>query len=289
VDPPLAIGYTFTVSPGAPQFAGVYVPVALAHGQSTFNVSYGGFTGTVQAGTPFSFLTQAAAGVSAFTLSGIGASANVNAASATAFTAGLIFVPPSASTTGPLTVTITPLVQTQTQTITFNSTAPVTATVGGIYTVSATASSGLPVTFSLDPSSTAGACTISGATVSFTGPGNCVIDATQAGDAAYSANTAMQTVVVTLPSTAAAIRALTLEYIEGSTVYEDSSAKKQDLFVAETDLVCAPLALVSPKLTKAQDKALIELYEAGLGALDSEGLLDSAAVATLTAAASALP
>ena len=45
------------------------------------------------------------------------------------------------------------------QTITFTSTAPSDATVGGpSYTPSATATSGLPVSFSIDASSTAGAC-----------------------------------------------------------------------------------------------------------------------------------
>jgi hypothetical protein len=288
IDPPLAIGYMYSLSPAAPQFAGVYIPVAQAHGQSTFNVSYGGFTGTVQAGTPFSFLTQAPAGVSTFTLSGISPSANLDATSPTAFTAGLVFVPPSASAGDPLTITITPLIQTESQTITFTSSAPTTATVGGTYTVSATASSGLPVTYSIDSSTTPGACTINGAMVSFTGAGNCVIDATEAGDAAYSSVTASQTVVVTLPSTAATIRALTLEYVEASTLYQDSGKPKMEAYVGETDLICAPLAVVSPKLTKAQDTNLIDLYKRGLAELNSEGLLTSTEVATLTAAASEL-
>lgn len=109
IDPPLATGYTYTVNANSPPFAGVNIPVALAHGQSTFNVSYGGFTGTVQAGTPFSFLARAPAGVSSFTLSGINASANLDATSPTAFTAGLIFLPPSAATTGPLAIAIEPI------------------------------------------------------------------------------------------------------------------------------------------------------------------------------------
>ena len=73
------------------------------------------------------------------------------------------------------------------QTITFTSTAPAGATVGGpTYTVTATASSGLTVTFTIDASA-ASVCTISGSTVSFTGAGTCVIDANQAGDANYNA------------------------------------------------------------------------------------------------------
>ena len=73
------------------------------------------------------------------------------------------------------------------QTITFTSTAPVGATVGGAtYTVTATASSGLPVTLTIDPSASA-VCSISGSTVSFIGAGTCVIDANQAGNANYNA------------------------------------------------------------------------------------------------------
>jgi hypothetical protein len=94
--------------------------------------------------------------------------------------------------------------------------------------------------------------------------------------------------VVTLPGTAAAICSLTLEYVEASTVYEDSKPGQQKLDVAATDLICASLALVSPKLTKAQDTALIDLYKAGVAALDKEGLVNSTQVATLDAAASAL-
>jgi hypothetical protein len=70
------------------------------------------------------------------------------------------------------------------QRITFTSTAPASATVGGVsYTVAATGgASGNPVTFS---SGVPTVCTISGATVSFTGAGTCTIDANQAGNADY--------------------------------------------------------------------------------------------------------
>jgi hypothetical protein len=72
------------------------------------------------------------------------------------------------------------------QTITFTSTAPQDATVGGpTYTVTATASSGLAVTFTIDAAASS-VCSISGSTVSFTAVGTCVIDANQAGDANYN-------------------------------------------------------------------------------------------------------
>jgi len=72
------------------------------------------------------------------------------------------------------------------QTITFTSTAPAGATVGGpTYNVTATASSGLAVTFTIDAEARS-VCSISGSTVSFTAVGTCVIDANQAGNANYN-------------------------------------------------------------------------------------------------------
>jgi hypothetical protein len=71
----------------------------------------------------------------------------------------------------------------KTQEINFTSTAPGSATVGGsTYTVAATATSGLAVSFG---SGTPTVCTVSGATVSLVGAGQCTIDATQAGSASY--------------------------------------------------------------------------------------------------------
>jgi hypothetical protein len=73
------------------------------------------------------------------------------------------------------------------QTISFTSTAPAGATVGGpTYTVTATASSGLTVALTID-STASSVCSISGSTVSFVSTGTCVIDANQAGNANYNA------------------------------------------------------------------------------------------------------
>lgn len=72
------------------------------------------------------------------------------------------------------------------QTINFTSTPPAGATIGGRFTVAATASSGLAVSFSADGSS-AGICAVSGASVSFTGNGTCVVDADQSGNGSYQA------------------------------------------------------------------------------------------------------
>ncbi|MDA8355811.1 MAG: HYR domain-containing protein [Actinomycetota bacterium] len=91
-------------------------------------------------------------------------------------------------------------VQVATQTISF--TGPASGTAGGEATLSATGGgSGNPVVFSVDSSSGAGVCSVSGtdgSTVDFTGPGSCVIDANQAGNAEYlAAATVSWTVTVT--------------------------------------------------------------------------------------------
>lgn len=82
-------------------------------------------------------------------------------------------------TVGPGAPTLSP------QTISFTSTAPGGAVVGGpAYTVAASASSGLAVVFTI-ASASAGVCTVSGATVSLVGAGTCTINANQAGNASY--------------------------------------------------------------------------------------------------------
>ena len=66
------------------------------------------------------------------------------------------------------------------QTVSFTSTAPEAANVGGpTYTPTATSSVGLTVAITLAPSSSG--CSLSAGVVSFTGNGNCLIDANQAG------------------------------------------------------------------------------------------------------------
>ena len=68
------------------------------------------------------------------------------------------------------------------QAITFETTPPTNALVGGTYTVVAAASSGLPVTFS---SGSPSVCTVAGATISFAAAGTCLVDADQAGDTSF--------------------------------------------------------------------------------------------------------
>ena len=75
----------------------------------------------------------------------------------------------------------------RTQTISFTSTPPASAAVGGpTYTVSATASTGLAVTFTIDAAS-AGVCALSGSVVLMIGGGTCTINANQAGNGTYHA------------------------------------------------------------------------------------------------------
>jgi len=83
------------------------------------------------------------------------------------------------------------------QTLVITSTAPASPLIGATYTVTATGgASGLAVTFAIDTASTSGACTISGATITFTGVGACIVDANQAGNANYAAAAQVQQAIV---------------------------------------------------------------------------------------------
>jgi len=81
------------------------------------------------------------------------------------------------------------------QTITFGAIA--SAKVGGSAVVVATGGgSGNPVIYSLDPLGTPGSCSIDADTVTFLAAGNCIVIATQAGNANYLAMTDSLTIVV---------------------------------------------------------------------------------------------
>ncbi|HLY91390.1 MAG TPA: hypothetical protein VKQ27_20580, partial [Acetobacteraceae bacterium] len=85
---------------------------------------------------------------------------------------------------GPPSKSGTPLI---TQAISFTSSPPSPAAVGGTYAVTAAGGkSGKPVTFSID-AATSSVCSVSGSIVTFNKPGSCVIDANQAGGAGYQA------------------------------------------------------------------------------------------------------
>jgi outer membrane protein OmpA-like peptidoglycan-associated protein len=94
-----------------------------------------------------------------------------------------------------------------TQTVAFDSSAPAPAVLGGTYTPSAIATSGLAVTISVDPSSGV-VCSMTSGVVSLNEAGLCVLDANQAGNGQYpvaaQANQAfnvVQTQTVTFTST----------------------------------------------------------------------------------------
>ncbi len=78
------------------------------------------------------------------------------------------------------------------QSVSFTTPAPANSLVGGSYTPTATATSGLPVAISVDSTSTVGACSLNGSTVDFTGPGQCVVDANQPGSSIFVAATQQQ-------------------------------------------------------------------------------------------------
>ena len=108
-------------------------------------------------------------------------------------TPGTLTAPNYTFTTGPsATLTITRAAQS----VTFTSTPPASPAYGGSYTPAATATSGLPVAFSIDASSTSGACQLSAGTVSFTGTGTCIIDATQPGNTDYSSAAQQQPLTI---------------------------------------------------------------------------------------------
>ncbi|MDE1884853.1 MAG: hypothetical protein KGH92_02965, partial [Xanthomonadaceae bacterium] len=108
------------------------------------------------------------------------------------------------------------------QTITFTSTAPAPAVLGGpSYTGTATASSTLPVTLNVDAGSVS-VCslndTVSGSTVTFISTGTCTIDANQAGDANYNAAPqAQQSFAVSLGTVALVFTAQPANVAQGTT------------------------------------------------------------------------
>jgi len=89
----------------------------------------------------------------------------------------------------------------QGQTISFTSTNPSPGAVGGTYTPTASATSGLIVAITIDASST-GVCSLSGVIVTFDAVGTCTIDADEVGDSTYEpASQVQQSVTVTAPAT----------------------------------------------------------------------------------------
>jgi hypothetical protein len=156
---------TFTSAPTSPTFGGATYTVTATGGASGNPVTFASATATVctVSGSTVTFVAAGTCTISADQAS----STNYDAAPQ---------------------VQQTFSVAKGNQTITFTSTAPSSATVGGpTYAVTATASSGLTVIFT---SATSAVCTVSGSTVTFVAAGTCTINANQAGNGNY--NTAPQ-------------------------------------------------------------------------------------------------
>ena len=150
-------------------------------------------------GTARAAINGANLGVNSLTLGDLGTINGTwgSSASTATFTNNTFFAPP----TGYLNVATDTR---STQTISFTSTAPTNAEVGGTtYSPAATSTSGLPVDFTIDASA-ASVCTINAGEVSFIGAGTCVINADQAGNENYLPATQVQQsfTVSNAPSTA---------------------------------------------------------------------------------------
>jgi outer membrane protein OmpA-like peptidoglycan-associated protein len=175
---------------GAPSILGLSPASGLSSGGDTVTITGTGFTaasavafGTTPASsyivsTPTTIIATAPAGspgaIDVSVINPVGTSAT-SAADQFTYTANTTAAAPT------------------TQTITFTSQPPSAPSLGSTYTVSATAPGG-SVSFNLDASSSG--CSLSGAVVTFTGFGTCIIDASTLANTDYLAATATQSVVL---------------------------------------------------------------------------------------------
>jgi len=173
------------------------------------------------------------------------------------------------------------------QTITF--TAPATGTVGGSALLAPTASSGLPVTLNVDTATTNNACSVSGDTVNYLGSGNCVLDATQAGNAEYQAATEVQqTISVSSAVSSASLAALTLSYVQSSAKYRALTSAQQRAVTAGVAGLTSLLKLIQPDTPPTVTAGLIRLFKVGVAVLMRGGWLTTSQSVTLAADASQL-
>ncbi|MDI1352410.1 MAG: Ig-like domain-containing protein, partial [bacterium] len=91
----------------------------------------------------------------------------------------------SISSNKPQAIIVSPALGKNNQTIRFTSTPPTNTTTSFTYKPIAISSSGLPVSLKVNPSS-AGICSLNNGVVSFSTFGNCILDATQAGNENYN-------------------------------------------------------------------------------------------------------
>jgi type II secretory pathway pseudopilin PulG len=123
----------------------------------------------------------------------------------------------SATASGLSTVTYAETNNKANQTINFTSAAPPNATVGGVsYTVSATATSGVTVTFSSGSPTVCTSSGTNGATFTFVGGGNCVVNANAALTTNYNAATNSQSFNVTSVLTIVSVQTTSAQHNEVS-------------------------------------------------------------------------
>jgi hypothetical protein len=206
---PITITASNGISPDATQSFALAVdqaPSITSANSATFGSGVAGTFTVTTSGFPAASLSQAGSLPSGVTFTDNGDGTATLAGTPAGGTAGAYPITITASSGGGTdTQQFTLTVSVASQTITFTSTPPVTPVVGQTYPVSATGGgSGNPVTFAIDPTS-ASVCTISGVTVTFTSPGACLIDASQAGNDQYSAASASQSVPVSKASTSTTV------------------------------------------------------------------------------------
>jgi len=115
----------------------------------------------------------------------------------------------SASTSGPITVTVSKIVQT----ITFPALPSSVVYGAGPITLTGTASSGLPVSYTV----TSGPATVNGSTLTITGAGMVSVTASQAGDTTHALATSV-TQMLTVTKASVTVTANNLSLVAGSTI-----------------------------------------------------------------------
>lgn len=100
VDPEIAIGYSYTMEAGGPNFASVYVPAPLANGDDSFRVEFAAQSFELRAGEYFAFTNVVAGGVSSFRITGIDTREGLDPNDPQAFVAGLVFTEGGNDTAG---------------------------------------------------------------------------------------------------------------------------------------------------------------------------------------------
>jgi len=91
VDPPVAVGYEFTVTGGQGRFETVQVPAPLPNGDREFQVEFEGTAAPLRAGQQYNFTHAVPAGVARFRITGIDMAEALDPDDARAFVTGLTF------------------------------------------------------------------------------------------------------------------------------------------------------------------------------------------------------